>query len=121
MSNDPSSRPPLTLRSILAAMMALVTVLTVLVAGALVILTTSLRDTTIDAGTSVENVRLAENATIDLLLHERATDPVVKRDIEGNLLSKLDEARRFVTTDEEARALANAEQLVDAYIAAHRD
>ncbi len=112
---------PVSLRSILATVMILAAVLAVLVSGALVALTTILHRATVSRGSSVESVRLAEKAEIALLLHERARDGLVKRDIEGDLRSKLLGARQFVMIEHESRMLAEAESQVDSYIAASRD
>lgn len=111
----------MSLRSILTTAMILAAVLAVLISGALVALTTILHRTTATSGSSVESVRLAEEAEVTLLLHERARDGLVKRDLEGDLRNKLLEARQFVTTDHEARMLAEAESQADSYIAASRD
>jgi two-component system sensor histidine kinase MtrB len=105
----------------LATLTIAVTTLAVLVAGALVVLTTALRTTTARSTSSVESVRLAEEAEIDLLLHERARDQLVKRAIEADLLRRLHEARFFVTTDEESRVLAEAVTQAEAYVAVARD
>jgi signal transduction histidine kinase len=101
--------------------MVFVTVLAVFLASALVVLTTSLNQTTVEVASSVESVRLAEETQINLLLHERARDTLVKRDIEEEFRRKLDEARRFVTTEHESQVLAEAESQVEAYIAAARN
>jgi signal transduction histidine kinase len=112
---------PASLRSTLATLIVVVTALALLVTSALVGLTTILHRTTQDSGASVESVRLAEEAEIDLLLHGRATDALVKADIEGGLRRKLLEARRFVTTRDEIGVLAEAQSQVDRYIAASRN
>ncbi len=114
-------KKPLSLRSMLVTLTIVVTLLAVMVSGALVALTTILHRTTVDIGGSVDSVRLAEEAEIDLLLLERVTDPVVKRDIEADLKRKLIDARGSVTSDEAARVLAEAEREVEAYIVAGHD
>lgn len=109
------------LRSTMAAAMVIVTVLALLVSGALVTLTTALHRATAASSASVESVRLAGEAEIDLLLHQRARDPLVRRGIEGDLRGKLVEARRFVTNSDEARVLSEAADQVDEYMASTRD
>ncbi len=109
-------KKPTSLRAILATVTVLVTALAVLSAGALVGMTTILRETTARSGTSVEAVRLAEEIQTDLLLHERAKDPLLKRQIESEMRRKVLEARRFVTGEREARKLAEAESKVDSYV-----
>ena len=109
------------LRSMMAAVTLVVTVLALLASGALVALTTALHRATSSSAASVESVRLAEEAEIDLLLLERAIDPVVRSDIEGSLRRRLAEAERYVTTGDEARVLSEAMGRVDEYIASTRD
>ncbi len=111
---------PLRLRSTLTALTTLVTALALLVSGALVALTTLLRQSTDNTRASVESVRLAEEAELDLLLHERAGDPLVRRNIEDELRRKLSAAERFVTANDEERALSEAKAQVEAYIEATR-
>ena len=91
---------PRSLRSVLAALVVLVTMLAVLVSGALVLLTTILHRTTMNASDAVESVLLAEETEIDLLLHERSNDPILKRATERDLRRKLEEARRFVSSED---------------------
>ena len=62
-------RRPWTLRSIL---ISVVTMLSLLVAIALVVLTRTGERAVDSFGTSVEGVRLAEEAEIELLMHPRA-------------------------------------------------
>lgn len=119
-SNTESLLKPLSLRSTLTKMTVLVAVLAMTVVAALVTLTTMLHRTSTGIGAAVKSVRLAEEAEIGLLLHERAKDPLVKRSIEGELFDDLAQAGQFVTTDEEARILADAETRVDAYFTASR-
>lgn len=98
----------------------IVTVLAMLIAGALVVLTATLHRTTLGAATSVESIRLVEEIQLDLLHHERAHDVLVKRELESDLRRRLIEARQFVATQQEADVLAEAESRVDVYLAAAR-
>jgi two-component system, OmpR family, sensor histidine kinase MtrB len=109
------------LRRALSMLTLLITAFTVLVAGALVILTTVLHHTTIGTGSSVEGVRFAMGAQIDLLMHERAVDPIVQQNSEGGLQRRLIRARDFVGSDEEASVLAEAETSVEAFFEAAHD
>jgi signal transduction histidine kinase len=106
------------LRSRIAWLTALIVVVSLCIAGALVATTTILHDTTTAAAAATEGVRLAEEAEIDLLLYQRASDPVVQRDIETELRRRLIEARDVVTTQEEAEVLATAEARVGELLAA---
>jgi signal transduction histidine kinase len=108
------------LRATLGVATAVITLLAVLVAAALMVLTTYLHRMTHLAGESLISVRLADQARIDLLLHERSRDALVRSSIERNLLHGLNEARGFITSPEEARALEEAGSLLNAYLAASR-
>lgn len=117
-----SSRAPgLSLRSTLTAVTTLVVSLALLVSGVLVLLTSVLHQTTSSAAASVESIRLAQKAEIELLLHGRVTDALVKRDIEARITGRLAGARQFVTTEQEARILTEAASQVADYIASVRD
>jgi two-component system, OmpR family, sensor histidine kinase MtrB len=89
--------------------------------AALVVLTTRLQRASAMLEASVESVRLAEEAQIDLLLHGRTADPVVRRRIESDMRSKLAQAAQFVTTETEADSLREAGSRMEAYLAAARD
>jgi signal transduction histidine kinase len=93
-----------------------VTLLAVVLVGALVLLTTTVHRATALALASVESVRLAEQIEIELLHHARAEDPLVRQRIEGRLHHKLSEAQRFVNTQPQVLALSEAELLVDDYV-----
>lgn len=108
------SSQPRKLRSVLAMITVTVTLLSLLAAGAFVLLTTVLHRTTTMVGASVERVYLIERAELDLLLHARSRDELVKRRLEGSVREKLVAARDLVGTPGELRlidqAIANAEQ-----------
>src|SRR5688572_27320180 len=97
------------LRIILSIVTIAVAALAVTVAAALVALTTYLHDTNELLASSVESVRLAQAAQIDLLLHSRASDALVQRDLESSIRRRLASAKIFVTTEEESDALGRAE------------
>jgi signal transduction histidine kinase len=111
----------LSLRSILTVTTMVVVSLALLGAGSLVAMTSILHQTTSDAAISVETVRLAQEAEIDLLLHDGATNELLRRDIEERITERLADARKLVTGAREERAIAEAEALVAAYIRAARD
>jgi two-component system sensor histidine kinase MtrB len=122
MSSTASVQPrPLSLRSTLAALTILTAALILSFSALLVILTTLLHETTSKAGAAAESVRLAQEAQIELLLHSRADDAILSTDLEASLRRRLLEAKRFVTTSDEAQAIAAAEAEVSRYVAATRD
>lgn len=112
---------PASIRTTMAIVTVVVTVLAVIVSAGLVTLTTILHRSTVSSTASVESVRIAEEAEIDLLRHERARDALIRRELESSLRHKLTEANRFVTTESEARALAEAESQVERFILVSRD
>lgn len=109
------------LRTILSWITALVVGVALIVSAALVLLTTFLNRTSESLAAAVESVRLAEGIEIDLLLHSRATDPLVRQDIAGDLRAKLTDAGQYVTTAAEAGVLRHAVVAVDAYLGATAD
>jgi signal transduction histidine kinase len=108
------------LRTALTAAIFALAGLGLLVSGALVVLTTYLQWETAVIRESVDSVRLAQEAEILLLLHERAVDPLVRREIEGRLRQTLSKARGHVTTEHEAAVLREAESQVERYLAGSR-
>jgi two-component system, OmpR family, sensor histidine kinase MtrB len=115
------TRRSVSLRSFLIASLVLGCLLAALVSAALVLLTTSLHRATVSAAGAVEGVRLAAEAEIDLLLHQRTVDPLVRRNLEGDLLGRLVAGRRLATDEEEIQAITSALDRAEAYFAAARD
>lgn len=111
----------LSLRLILAVLTSVVVLLALVVSGTLVALTTLLHRTTSSAATSVESVRVAHEAEIDLLLHVRTGDALLQRNLEERIRTKLVDARRLVTSPYERRVVDAADAQASAYIAAARD
>jgi two-component system sensor histidine kinase MtrB len=109
------------LRSTVAIGTLVVTALAVVMAGALVMLTSILDHTTAGAVESVESVRLAQESRVILLQYERAEVPLIQAEFEVALRSRLERAHDFVATDEEAAALAEAERHVTAYLELFHD
>jgi signal transduction histidine kinase len=101
------------LRSLLTAVTVAGVLLSLVVATALLVLTTRLHDTSVDLAASIESVRLAEEAEVSLLLYGRTTDPMVRQNIATDLRHNLSEARRYVTSVHEAQALEHATAQVE--------
>jgi two-component system, OmpR family, sensor histidine kinase MtrB len=111
----------LSLRSVLTVTTIVALSIALLGAGSLVGMTSILHRTTSDAAISVESVRLAQEAEIDLLLHDGARNALLRRDIEERITQRLVDARKLVTSAREERAIAEAQSQVAAYIVAARD
>jgi signal transduction histidine kinase len=106
-----------TIRTILAVASALAAAIALSVAIAMVVLTTLMHRSTESLSAAVESVRLAEDAQVDLLLHARAADPLVQRDLEAGLGRKLGEARAYVTTPHEGVTLEAARSALRSHLA----
>ncbi len=109
------------LRSTMASVTIIVTILALVVSSALVLLTTALHHTTTSSSASVESVRLAEEAEVDLLLYQRAIDPILQQKIESQLVRRLTEARAFLTSSEEELVLDAAVREVLSYVGSMHD
>ncbi len=90
-------------------------VLTAATCGGLILLTTALHRATDGATVAVESVRLVEEAQIDLLLHQQATNPLVRKQLETEVRRRLDGTRQFIGSARERDAFEDASQRVDAY------
>jgi signal transduction histidine kinase len=107
----------LSLRTAFAALTLSLTALGVLVAVLLMAVTSRLASSTAELVAVVESVRLAEEAELDLLLHDRTLEPVVKASLEAQLRERLVELAEHVTTAQEAEALESATAAVARYFA----
>lgn len=90
--------------------------LMLLVAFALVRLTSYQHQISRTLAASVESVVLAEEAEIDLLLLERAKDPILREDLRLSLRRKVESAGGFALTSQEKTAVEEARRAVDAYL-----
>lgn len=111
----------MSLRRIAALSILGATVLALFIAGSLILLTTAIHRMTSRTGAAVESIRLAEEAEIDLLLHERSVTPLIRRSIESDLLGRLARGRAYVTTAEESSVLEDSAAAVEAYFDVARD
>lgn len=107
---------PRSLRQILWSTAAVVFLLTIVIAGTLVSITTLLRRATTDVAAAVESVRLIDAVEVDLLLHARARDPIVRQELAGQLRSATESARAHVTSENEAKALREVDSGLAEYL-----
>jgi two-component system, OmpR family, sensor histidine kinase MtrB len=110
----------LTLRNTLAMITALIAALAIAATVAVVVMMTHLQRTSAELASSVESVRLAEEAEVDLLLHARTDDPLVQRSIEGDIAGRLAEARSYASTPAEVEVLDAARERFAEYVTAAR-
>jgi two-component system, OmpR family, sensor histidine kinase MtrB len=109
------------LRSILTTAMLVIGLLAVAVSILLVVLTSRLHSASRSLADTVESLNLANEAEVDLLFHNRTTDTLARRQLEGELKRTLVGLRRFVSSAAEERALHDMSYRVDQYFAATHD
>jgi two-component system sensor histidine kinase MtrB len=102
------------LRTIVGTFTLVGTVFALAVSAALIWLTTVMHHSTATIADAAQSVQLAESAQARLLLHRRARDPLLRQQATQALLQRLHEARAYVSSAEEARALREAEAAVEA-------
>ncbi|HET8712653.1 MAG TPA: HAMP domain-containing sensor histidine kinase, partial [Gemmatimonadales bacterium] len=89
------------------------TMIALLVAVALMLLTTSMRKVTAELLAAVESIRTAEEAEVTLLLLDRASDPLTRGRLTGQLRDLVAAAGDHVTTPEERALQGEASEIVD--------
>ncbi|WP_242342439.1 HAMP domain-containing sensor histidine kinase [Anaeromyxobacter terrae] len=92
----------------------------ILSAAALAVITAAVQGANSGILASAESVRQAEEAAIDLLVHARSSDPLVRMDHERRLASHLVDADRRLATPEEHAAAHEAVDAVGEYLLASR-
>lgn len=111
-------RRPTSLRAILTAITIAVAVMATGVSMCLVFLTGRLHTASRHLADRVDRVHLIGEARADLLLHGRASDPLLAREIEDGIWEVFDRLSGYPRTAAEARALEEAFVRVRAYFAA---
>ncbi|HSK77251.1 MAG TPA: ATP-binding protein [Thermoanaerobaculia bacterium] len=109
------------LRTFLSGVMVVLTVLSLSVALALILLTSFLDEAVTRLASSLESVRVAEEMQVDLLLHGETQDGLLRAEKEARLHSLLEEAKGSISFPGEGRLLEVAENRVDEYLAAARN
>ena len=108
---------PPRLQTLLVGITAWLTFVTLGLCVALVAITTRLHEASRDVAAAVESVRISHEAAIELLVHHRAQDGIVRDDLAGDLRRRLDDAGAHVTSGAEAEILADARGAVAGYLA----
>lgn len=98
-----------------------VVMLTTLLAGALIGMSTLFHGLTDEIGHALDGVRAAETATVGLLLHARAEDPVVRGNAEAELRRRLGQLQHEGVAAHEAAAIEHAQERLEAYFVATRE
>jgi two-component system sensor histidine kinase MtrB len=109
------------LRGILTSVTVTVVAVAVAISVSLVVLGRRLHENHRSLAATVESVRLAHEAEIELLLHSRTSDVLVQREIEGNLNGMLAELESHVARDGEAAALRRVSARAERYFQLARD
>lgn len=107
----------MSLRTVLTVAMSILAALAMLAAGSLIVLTDYLHRSAAELRAGIESVHFVEEAQVDLLIHSRAVDPVVRAEIEQRIRQRIIGARRYVTSDHEGEILAAVEQRLNSYLA----
>lgn len=81
----------LALHQISSTVAVILALMTTVVSGALVVLTSGLHETSVTLRETVHGVRLTREARADLLLHERSIDPDLRAGLEAKLRQTLEE------------------------------
>lgn len=108
------------LRSIIAVAVGALSALAVTAALALVMLTTYMHRQTESVSITLRSVQLAQELEIDLLLHARTADSIVRIGIEADLRRRLVDAAGFVGNAAERDVLARVELEIADYLASPR-
>ena len=111
----------MSLRNALTTMMAALSLVAMLAAGSIIVLTSYLHRTTAVLGAGIRSVQIFEEASADLRIHRRATDPLARAQIEQRLRHRFDVARPYLTSSLEAERMAEARRRADAYVAGAPD
>ncbi len=96
------------LRSILIAAMSLLAGLTLAFSLSLVTMGNYLRYVADDFERGTDSIHLVQEIELDLLSHNRVTDPVARASLEADIRRGLREAAKFVDSPEEENELARA-------------
>ncbi|HUG55372.1 MAG TPA: HAMP domain-containing sensor histidine kinase [Vicinamibacteria bacterium] len=112
----PGVPPRVSLRAAVSGGLSLVALLALLSAVLLVVLTTRLRDTSDEVARAIDSVRVADEAVVELLLHERTRDPAARAAHESALRQRLGALSEYITSDGERQAFARAQDEIARYI-----
>jgi signal transduction histidine kinase len=110
----------LKLRTLLTVVLAVLATLMLAGLGWFGLFAGNLRTATSTLASSVESLRLAEEAQVALLLHARARDPLGRAELEDQIRRTLADSRKFVDSQLEAEALAVTEARVERYLKSAR-
>lgn len=105
----------MSLRTLLTGITLAFMVLTLIASVSLVLLTSALDEAAERLANAIEAVWRAEEIEVALLLHDRSRDPLLRIEKEAELRQRLEETRRYVSSEERA-LLSRARERVEAYL-----
>jgi two-component system, OmpR family, sensor histidine kinase MtrB len=108
----------MSLRSLMMWAAAVAAALVFIASTALVLVTSYLHQTAVEMRSATESVRIAEELRVDLLLLDRALDPLHRAELKSELRALLSEAREHARTEPQLQLLDAATPAVVAYIGA---
>ena len=108
----------MSLRRAIFVAMSILAILALGAAASLVVLTDHLSATAAVLHSHLESVRAAQQVELDLLIHSHARSPLARTMLAGDMWEGLHIVRQYVTSQEEADAVAFAEERLTAYLQA---
>jgi signal transduction histidine kinase len=109
----------MSLRAILATVMAAMGLSALAAAASLIIMAAYMHETITSVTTAVESVHTAEEMEVDLLVHNRLTEPLARAQLEGQLRGWLLEIRTYVDSPEEDRLFQQVGRTMNDYLVDH--
>src|SRR5690606_34160417 len=111
-----ASTRSMSLRAVITSILVALTIGAIAVSLALVVFTTRLHQTTGDMRSALGSIETAHALERRLLLHARATDPLVRVNLERQLLTDLTTMERLATSPEERRLVSSVRERLGAYL-----
>jgi two-component system, OmpR family, sensor histidine kinase MtrB len=109
------------LRGMVSAVTAAISVVALVVAGSLILLTSWQRNAAFTMDSVVQSIHLIENVEVDLLAHGRAPSSPDAARLESTIRRDFANARRHVITAEEASVYADADRALREHFDAPKD
>ncbi len=89
-------------------------------AASLIVMAAYMHQTVTEVTAATESVHTAEEMEVDLLVHNRLTEPLGRAQLEGQLKGWLLEIRAHVDSDEEDRLAREVARNIEAYLTDHQ-
>lgn len=110
----------MSLRAILATAMLVIGLSAVGAALSLVVMAAYMHQAITEATAATESVHTAQEMEVDLLVHDRMTEPLARAQLEGQLRGWLLEIRKYVDLLEEEQLFSELSQRLELYLADHQ-